>query len=165
MKIRIATVIFILVFMLSIFFVFKKIQFDRHSEKPEECAAHIISVRKDSKVDLVINFIVDLKNQVGDATIGGVVYKKNKPFGIIDRKVNFRFSENSSHVKFTSLNIQKDIKNETLSDDIQLTILPDFYVLPGKSITYSIIPQREQGYLFLVNQLPYFFCAKPVKAN
>lgn len=160
MKNKIVICLYVLLFIAAsvvAYKVFKK--YSAPDEKPEECHAHVVINRK-NRADITLFFVVDINKKTGNVSVGGSVDREHSTVGLIDHDVDFTFTENGKQIKFTSVNIQKDIKNETLSDSEQLAILPDFYVLPGKSIIYTILPQGGQGYLFLRNQLPHFFCTK-----
>ncbi|EDH3560280.1 hypothetical protein GCR30_14635 [Salmonella enterica] len=49
-------------------------------------------------------------------------------------------------------------RDETLSDAVIETVLPDFYVYPGKSISYTILTQGHRGFMFTIGKRPIFFC-------
>ncbi len=58
--------------------------------------------------------------------------------GVIRRDVSYVWSENKDSTHFISTDINKVTRDETLSDAVIETVLPDFYVYPGKaSVTPS----------------------------
>ncbi len=52
--------------------------------------------------------------------------------GVIRRDVSYVWSENKDSTHFISTDINKVTRDETLSDAVIETVLPDFYVYPGK---------------------------------
>ncbi|MCF3877344.1 hypothetical protein L2E03_23955, partial [Salmonella enterica subsp. enterica serovar Weltevreden] len=78
--------------------------------------------------------------------ISGTYYVNYKMRGVIRRDVSYVLSENKDITHFISTDINKVTRDEKLSDAVIETVLPDFYVYTGKSISYNILTQGHRGF-------------------
>ncbi len=73
---------------------------------------------------------------------------------------SYVWSENKDSTHFISTDINKVTRDETLSDAVIETVLPDFYVYPGKSISYTILTQGHRGFMFTIGETRRCRCIK-----
>lgn len=109
--------------------------FHLYTEKnrdPEKCTAPVIVFYNNTQANLTLDFMYSLKKRTGVVSISGTYYVDNKMSGVIRRDVSYVWSENKDSTHFISTDINKVTRDETLSDAVIETVLPDFYVYPGK---------------------------------
>ncbi|AET56045.1 hypothetical protein O6448_17160 [Salmonella enterica subsp. enterica] len=135
--------------------------FHLYTEKnrdPEKCTVPVIVFYNNTQANLTLDFMYSLKKRTGVVSISGTYYVDNKMSGVIRRNVSYVWSENKDSTHFISTDINKVTRDETLSDAVIETVLPDFYVYPGKSISYTILTQGHRGFMFTIGKRPIFFC-------
>ncbi|EBN9197253.1 hypothetical protein D2F32_07090 [Salmonella enterica] len=130
---------------------------EKHRD-PEKCTAPVIVFYNNTQANLTLDFMYSLKKRTGVVSISGTYYVDNKMSGVIRRDVSYVWSENKDSTHFISTDINKVTRDETLSDAVIETVLPDFYVYPGKSISYTILTQGHRGFMFTIGKRPIFFC-------
>lgn len=126
----------------------------------EKCTASLIVFYEDTRANLTLDFMYNLKEHRGVVAVSGNYIKNNRPAGNIRRDVSYTWTENKDTYNFTSTMVNKVKNIETLSDDIIALVMPDFYVYPQKYINYSIQNQGDSGFLFTIGKRPLFFCAR-----
>lgn len=125
---------------------------------PEKCTAPVLVFYKNTKANLTLDFMYSLEKHTGVVSVNGTYYVDNKVSGVIRRDVSYIWSENKDSTHFVSQDINKVTRDETLPDAVIATILPDFYVYPGKTINYTILTQGHRGFMFTIGKRPVFLC-------
>ncbi|MFV0262107.1 MAG: hypothetical protein ACK5JN_06655 [Kluyvera sp.] len=125
---------------------------------PEKCTAPVLVFYKNTQANLTLDFMYSLKNRTGVVAVSGTYYVDNKLSGVIRRDVSYIWNENKDSTHFVSTSVNKVSRDETLSDDVIATVLPDFYVYPRKGISYTILTQGHRGFMFTIGKRPVFLC-------
>jgi hypothetical protein len=125
---------------------------------PEKCTAPVVVFYNNTQANLTLDFMYSLNKHTGVVSVSGTYYVDNKKRGVIRRDVSYMWNENKDSTHFISTGINKVTRDETLSDAVLETILPDFYVYPGKSISYTVLAQGHRGFMFTIGKHPMFLC-------
>lgn len=134
-----------------------------HKEREKDnqiCSSQVILYYNDVRANLNLDFMYTLKNKTGVVTVSGTYFKNNKFLGSLRQDVSYVWTENKDNFHFVSTRINKIITSHPITDKELSYILPDFYVYPGKQITYSIVNQGSKGYMFTIGKRPVFLCSK-----
>lgn len=124
------------------------------------CSSQVILYYNDIRANLNLDFMYTLKNKTGVITVSGTYFKDEKFLGSIRQDVSYVWTENKDNFNLVSTKINKIITSHPITDKELSYILPDFYVYPGKQITYTIVNQSSKGYMFTIGKRPVFFCSK-----
>lgn len=126
----------------------------------EACLASVIVYNNDSHANLTIDFMYTQEKKTGVIVLNGEYYKNNALVGVIRRDISYVWTENKDIFHFTSVKVNKIIDDKTVPDEELSKVLPDFYVYPDKSISYSILPQGKHSFMFTVGKRPIFVCSR-----
>lgn len=124
------------------------------------CSASVITYNNDLHANLTIDFMYTLEKKTGVVVLNGEYYKNNALVGAIRRDVSYIWTENKDVFHFTSVKVNKIIDDKAVPDEELSKVLPDFYVYPDKSISYSILPQGKHSFMFTVGKRPIFVCSR-----
>lgn len=133
-----------------------------YSEKksdPEKCTAPVVVFYQNTHTNLTLDFMYSMEKNTGVVSVNGTYYVDNKIAGVIRRDISYAWSEHKDSTHFVSTKINKVTRDETLTDTVIATILPDFYVYPGKEINYTILTQGHHGFIFTIGKRPIFLCS------
>lgn len=122
------------------------------------CTATTVIYHNNVRASLTLDFMYTLKTQTGVVAVNGSYFKDDKLAGSVRRDVAYKWTENQDSFSFHSEKVNKIISDDSVSDEDMADVLPDFYVYPGKSITYSILPQGANSFMFTVGKRPVFLC-------
>lgn len=126
---------------------------------PEKCTASIVVYYKDVRANMTLDFMYTLEKRTGVVAVSGTYYQNDKPLGVIRQDVAYTWTENKDNLRFHSNRVAKVTNDAAISDDLLNNVLPDFYVYPNKTISYTILTQGHRGFIFTVGKRPIFFCA------
>lgn len=126
----------------------------------EECSATIVVYYKNVRANLSLNFMYTLAEHQGVVAVSGTYFEDNQLKGKIRRDVSYVWSENEDAHYLRSVSIDKYEEIETLPDALLANILPDFYVRPNESVSYTIFRLNGNGLLFSVGNRPVFYCSR-----
>ncbi len=124
------------------------------------CSASVIVFHNKVQANFTLDFMYNKDAKRGVVSVSGGYLENNKPTGTIRRDVYYSWTANQHAYHLTSTAITKVGNIETTADEIIATMLPDFFVYPDKQISYSILPQGKNGFLFTIGKRPLFFCAR-----
>lgn len=126
----------------------------------EVCSTTVVTYHNNIRANLTLDFMYTLKKRTGIIAVNGTYSKNDKVIGAIRRDVSYVWTENKDSFQFSSVKVNKVITDESVSDEEISEVLPVFYVYPGKSITYTILPQGSHGFMFAIGKRPIFFCSR-----
>lgn len=141
----------------SLSFVYNKVQ--EHEINTEKCSSTIIAFHDDIQADITLDFMYNVNKKTGVLAINGTYSKNNKHLGSIRQDIAYLWTENKDNFLFHSVAVNKIISDESLSDEQIGLILPDFFIYPNKSISYTVQQQGPNDYMFSVGGRPVFLCS------
>jgi hypothetical protein len=127
-------------------------------QNSEICSASIVLYHNNVRANVTLDFIYSLETQTGVVSINGTYAQDDTVKGVIRRDVSYTWTENKDALHFYSVKVNKIFNDNSVSDEDLAEVLPDFYVYPEKSITYTVLPQGKNSFLFTVGKRPVFLC-------
>lgn len=98
------------------------------------------------------------ENNIGVVSYDGPVYNGDTKIGYFNRKVYFTINKESKFYLLTSSSIY-NMETDHTSQEVAEKILPDFFVLRNAKIYFDIV-NEGQGYIFIKDNIPMFYCRK-----
>jgi len=132
--------------------------YEEKKRDTQVCAATTIIYHNNVRASMTLDFMYTLQGQTGVLAVNGSYFIDDKLAGSIRRDVYYKWTENKDTFRFQSEKVNKIISDDSISDEDLAEVLPDFYVYPGKNITYSIVPQGANSFMFTVGKRPVFLC-------
>jgi hypothetical protein len=126
---------------------------------PEQCTASVVVYYNDVRANMTLDFMYTLEKRTGVVAVSGTYFQNNKPLGVIRQDVAYTWTENKDNLRFHSTRVHKVTNDAAISDDLLNNVLPDFYVYPNKTVSYTILTQGHRGFIFTIGKRPIFFCA------
>lgn len=130
-----------------------------HSYKSRyfSCSANYHSQYREYSLQAVIHYIFN--GDTGIMTLDGEIQQINGDTLHIRIRNNFEFEKNNHTYNLLSKNIS--IMPSTLINVEKLDLLlPNFYFMNKKSLSYILYPQQDGNVIFSSGKLPAFYCMK-----
>lgn len=100
-----------------------------------------------------------LSDKTGVVAINGNYIENQKAKGRIRRDISYDWKENKDTYHLHSIKVSKFEMIDNISDELLANILPDFYVYPNENVSYTILNQASNAFIFSIGKRPIFYCA------
>lgn len=138
-------------------FIYKS--FSHKNYDKQECSASITVFYKNAVANINLNYMYSLSDKTGVVAINGNYIENQKAKGRIRRDISYDWKENKDTYHLHSIKVSKFEMIDNISDELLANILPDFYVYPNENVSYTILNQASNAFIFSIGKRPIFYCA------
>lgn len=128
--------------------------YESYSAKQFSCVTHLIIHKDNKSVSIDENYTFRGKDGVIETS--GIFTDSDGTKTAISRKFDFSYTRQGNEYTLLS--------NESIEDRQQWMLLgsliPDFFVLRNRGVTVTIKQQKHDGYVFLMDDVPIYYCEK-----
>ncbi|QCT86486.1 hypothetical protein [Escherichia sp. E4742] len=126
----------------------------------EKCTANWIIFNDQGRANLTIDFMYNKNKKTGTVALSGTWKQNTNTYKSFRRDIEYTWIENYDTLHLTSTKINKFDIIDQISDDNLAQLLPDFYIFPGKMISYNVQKQNNHDFLLSIGHRAIMYCAR-----